>query len=129
MMRYLLLFFITALAACESGGTYQSGERLYKANCANCHMDKGEGLGALIPPLAGADFLATQRDRLPCIIRKGLQDTIVVNGKVYSEVMPPNPGLSDIQITNILNYIHSSWGNSQPPYPLEGVRELLKKCD
>lgn len=117
------------MVACESGGTYQSGERLYKASCANCHMDHGEGLGALIPPLAGSDFLAANRDNLPCIIRKGLMDTIVVNGKVYSEMMPPNPGLSDIQITNILNYINSSWGNTQPAYPLEGVRELLKKCE
>lgn len=124
-----MLFFIAALAACESGGTYQSGERLYKTHCANCHMDKGEGLGALIPPLAGADYLAANRDRLPCIIRKGLQDTIVVNGKVYTEIMPPNEGLSDIQITNILNYVNSSWGNQQAPYPLEGVRGLLKKCE
>lgn len=129
MRNLLLFFFLVLLSACESGGTYQSGERLYKTHCANCHMDKGEGLGALIPPLAGADFLAAHRDRLPCIVRKGLQDTIVVNGKVYSEVMPPNPGLSEVQITNILNYIQNSWGNRQAPYTLEGVGTLLKKCE
>lgn len=45
-------------------------------------------VGALIPPLAGADYLANNQANLPCLIRKGIQDTIVVNGKVYAEKMP-----------------------------------------
>jgi mono/diheme cytochrome c family protein len=127
-MRYLLLLFLAGLLSCEQQ-TYQIGERLYKTNCANCHMDHGEGLGALIPPLAGSDYLGKHLNELPCAIRRGLKDTIVVNGKIYSEQMPPNGNLSDIQITNLLNYINSSWGNKQAPYELERVRELLKKCE
>ena len=126
-MRYLFLFIAVYGMACERQ-PYQSGERLYKTHCANCHMDNGEGLGALMPPLAGSDYLAEHQDDLPCLIRKGLQDTIVVNGKIYAEKMPANEALSDIQITNILNYVNSSWGNQHPAFQLEALREVLKKC-
>lgn len=126
-MRHFFIIAILSLLSCDQ--TYRSGERLYKAHCANCHMDNGEGLVALIPTLVNSDYLANHLDQLPCLIRKGLQDTIIVNGKVYSEKMPPNGDLSDIQITNILNYINSSWGNQHPPFQLEAVRELLKKCE
>lgn len=128
-MRYFFCFLgmVMCVIGCERQ-TYKSGERLYKTHCANCHMDNGAGLGALIPPLAGADYLADHQDELPCLIRKGLQDTIIVNGKKYAEKMPANEALSDIQITNILNYVNSSWGNQYPAFQLEALREMLKKC-
>lgn len=129
MMRYLFALALGMVVLGCQNNTYQIGERLYKGNCASCHMDKGEGLAGLIPPLAGSDYLGRHLDQLPCIIRKGLQDTIVVNGKIYVEMMPANPALSEIQITNLLNYIGSSWGNQHPPYQLEQVRELLKTCE
>jgi mono/diheme cytochrome c family protein len=129
-MLHKTLFFsllLAILSACTDQ-TYQSGGRLYKTMCANCHMDSGEGLGTLIPPIAGSDFLGKNRDKLPCIIRHGLRDTIIVNGKTYAENMAAMPGLSDIQITNLLNYINSSFGNQNPPYSFETVEDLLKKC-
>jgi mono/diheme cytochrome c family protein len=91
-------------------------------------MDNGQGLGALIPPLAGADYLALNREKLPCLLRQGIQDTIVVNGKVYAERMAGLATLSDIQVTNILNYVGSSWGNQLPPYRLDEVRQMLEAC-
>lgn len=126
-----LLFFLVsatvALLHCEAN-PYREGERLYQANCANCHLDNGAGLGALIPPLAKADYLAANRDLLPCILKYGLKDTIVVNGTQYAEAMPGVPTLSDIQITNLLNFIGNSWGNTLPTYRLDEVRVLLEQC-
>lgn len=104
------------------------GERIYKIHCANCHMDDGVGLGTLIPPLAGADYLSANREKLACIVRYGLNDTIVVNGKVYAENMPANDKLTDIQITNVLNYIFQSWGNNQRPLTFEEVKATLAVC-
>ena len=91
-------------------------------------METGEGLAGLIPPLAGADYLAKNRDKLACIIRYGLEDTITVNGRVFTEKMDGMPGLSDIQITNLLNYINNSWGNANPAFSYEEVTEILSKC-
>lgn len=127
--RFFSLFFISIffLTNCQPN-PYREGERLYKTNCANCHMDNGEGLSALIPPLAGADFLEKNREKLPCVLRYGLKDTIVVNGRIYAEAMPGVATLSDIHITNILNYINNSWGNRHAPYRLEETQQLLDKC-
>lgn len=113
---------------CESN-PYREGERLYKFHCSNCHLDDGKGLGALIPPIAGASgFLDANRERLPCILKYGLKDTIVVNGTRYAEAMPGVPTLSAIQITNILNYVHHSWGNGLPAFRLDEVERLLSQC-
>ena len=92
-------------------------------------MDAGEGLSALIPPLAGADYLEKNREKLPCLVKYGIKDSILVNGKMYAEQMPGVPTLSDIHITNILNYVNSSWGNNNKPFQLDEVRALLEKCN
>ena len=55
-------------------------------------------------------------------------ETIVVNGKTYGENMAGMPGYSDIQVTNLLNYINTTWGNNNPPYSYEEVTTLLGKC-
>jgi len=91
-------------------------------------MDDGTGLGALIPPLAGADYLSGHRGKLACIVRHGLNDTIVVNGKMYAEQMLGNDKLSEIQITNLLNFILQSWGNNQPPLTFDDVKSVLSQC-
>ncbi len=123
----LPLLLSVVLLSCEQQ-PYQMGERLYKTHCANCHMDQGEGLGALIPPLAGSDYLVGNRDKLACMVRYGLKDTIIVNGKTYAEEMVGNENLSDIQITNVVNYVLQSWGNNQPPLTFEVVQKSLQSC-
>ncbi len=123
-----LFLFTVGNLRCDSQQGRLEGANLYRVHCANCHMENGEGLGALIPPLAGSDYLAAQRKKLPCIVRHGLQDTIEVNGTQYAEAMAGIESLSDIQITNILNYINTSWGNDLPPYRLDEVRQLLRQC-
>jgi cytochrome c551 len=123
----LLLVSAVLLAQCEEQNTYRIGERVYKANCANCHMDNGEGLGELIPPIANSDYLKNNRDKLACIVRYGLKDTIIVNGKQYSEQMA-GIKLEDVALVNLLNYIGHSWGNDLKPYTLEEVRTMLGQC-
>lgn len=123
----LILGVFILFVSCEQQ-PYQMGERLYKVHCANCHMDNGEGLAALIPPLAGSDYLLNHRDQLACIIRNGLKDTIVVNGRVFAGEMLANNQLSEIQITNVLNYICQSWGNDGAPFQFEEVKTSLEGC-
>lgn len=129
MFKFLFPLFLgyTLLLGCEQQ-PYQIGERLYKVHCANCHMDGGEGLGALIPPLKGSDYLEAHRDQLACIIRYGLKDTIVVNGKIYAEQMVGNDNLNEIQITNVVNFILQSWGNDVKPLTFEEAKAGLGNC-
>jgi mono/diheme cytochrome c family protein len=104
------------------------GARLYTQHCANCHGEKGEGLRRLIPPLAGADYLAQHRASLPCQLRKGLSGEIVVNGVTYNQVMPGEEGLTDSEITNLLNYIQTSWGNKAEVWTIREVADQLNGC-
>ena len=46
---------------------YADGSQLYKVHCANCHMDDGKGLAALIPPLTDTIYLRKNRDKLACL--------------------------------------------------------------
>jgi len=126
----VLPFFLLALLAlpgCFSNNRHQ-GERLYVQHCASCHGDQGQGLERLIPPLAGSDYLATHRRELPCLLRNGQNEVIVVNGIGYHNVMPSNKGLSPAQLTNLLNYIESHWGNEAAPRTIRDVEQQLEGC-
>jgi mono/diheme cytochrome c family protein len=104
------------------------GQRLYTQHCANCHMDDGSGLRNLIPPLAKADYLVKHRDNLACIIQHGQQGEIVVNGVTYNRDMPGAEHLNNGQITNILNYIQTNFGNQNERFTMQEVEMQLDKC-
>ena len=107
---------------------YTQGKRLYQAFCSNCHMDNGEGLRSLYPPLANSDYLEKNHDQLACIIANGISGKIVVNGKEYNQAMAPVTALNDIEINNIINYINHAWGNDLGKSNIANVRSNLKKC-
>ena len=104
------------------------GAKLYAANCAGCHGDQGQGLGRLIPPLAGSDYLVKHRAELPCLIRHGQHEPIVVNGVGYHNVMPGNESLTVARMTNLLNYVESHWGNKGVPRTIRQVQTQLDGC-
>ncbi len=91
-------------------------------------MDDGLGLRGVIPPLAGADYLARDPAATACIIRYGLQGEIVVNTKTYNQPMEGISQLSEFQIANIINYINSAWGNNYGYVSVPEVRQRLAAC-
>jgi mono/diheme cytochrome c family protein len=125
--KSFLFISLLAIAACQPN-PYRDGAVGYKKACGNCHMENGEGFNNLVPPLAQSDFLKTNREHLPCILKNGIEDTIVVNGKTYSEKMWGIAKINDVEITNILNYVNHSWGNDNGVYKLKEVQEMLEKC-
>ncbi|MBI1224195.1 MAG: c-type cytochrome [Bacteroidetes bacterium] len=131
-MKNSLIFTVFAallfLASCETY-PYQQGKILYTNFCENCHMADGTGLVGVIPPLAGADFLTKNGEAVPCIIRNGIKGDLDVNGRIYSTEMAGIERLTEFEITNIINYIHTSWGNEIPIVEHLQVREWLKPCE
>jgi mono/diheme cytochrome c family protein len=119
--------FIWWMQGC-SDSPYQQGEALYTYYCANCHMEDGSGLEGLIPPLAQADWLRDNQAILPCIIRKGIEGPIVVNGRTYEQAMAGIPELTETEITNIINYMNQAWGNDYGYIQLTRVIENLQTC-
>jgi mono/diheme cytochrome c family protein len=138
-LRWLAPVFavgLTLLPGCFTNKQHQ-GERLYVQHCSGCHGEQGQGLGTLIPPLAGSDYLAQHRAQLGCIIRQGLRGPIVVNGVAYNQQMlgvqdtATHKHLSPAQITNLLNYLESHWGNQPGPRGPRTIAETqaqLRAC-
>ena len=122
---------LLALPGCFSNNRHQ-GARLYAEACAGCHGDAGQGLARLIPPLAGADYLAAHRAELPCLLRRGAHGPMTVNGILYNQVMPASRvgdhELSPARLTNLLNYIENQWGNHAPPRTIQEVERQLAGC-
>lgn len=110
----------------ESEGT--AGAQLYQAHCANCHMEQGQGLGKLIPPVAQADYVAEHGAELACGIVYGYQDSMVVNGTTYWQPMPGVEGLSPYEITTLINYLKTAWGPQGEPVAFAAVEAALDSC-
>lgn len=108
---------------------YADGSQIYKVHCANCHMEDGKGLAALIPPLTDTIYLRKNRDKLACFIVYGLQDTIVVNNQEYQGKMPAEKHLAAIDLAKVLTYITNSFGNQQGIYDVTKVEANLKNCN
>jgi len=129
-----LLSVIAVIISCQNQETidlqnYMSnGKDIYKAKCQNCHGENGEGLGELAPPLTDSVFLKGNKDRLACIMKNGLNETLVVHGKEYKEKMPAFPELADIDVAQVMVYVTNSFGNKQGFVPYAQVSTQLQNC-
>lgn len=108
--------------------TQEQGRQLYIEHCSLCHMENGEGLAGLIPPLKKADWLAKNPEKIACIIRYGQKGEVKVNGITYNHPMPPNLKLSDIEIHNLTNFILSNFENNISKRTFEQIIKDLQTC-
>ncbi len=111
------VFLFTIIVGCVSlffiAGKKQDkkkGKELYTLNCQSCHMENGEGLEGIYPPLAKTSYVKDSK-KIIDIILNGQSGEITVNGKNYNAEMPAQSNLTDQQIADVLTYIRSSWGN------------------
>ena len=105
------------------------GRKIYKNTCANCHQDSGKGLGMLYPPLENSDFLIQKIDNSICIVKYGMKGEILVNGKKYNQPMPANPGLSDLEIAEVITYVLNEFNDSTILITQTFVKNSLKSCE
>jgi nitrite reductase (NO-forming) len=99
------------------------GKEVYINNCITCHMENGEGIPAVFPPLVNSDYLNTDKERAIHQTLFGASGTMVVNGITYNGVMLPSE-LNDQQAADVLNYIFQSWGNNGPVVKPEEVKKV-----
>lgn len=90
-----------------------SGKIVYEANCMSCHMENGEGLEGVYPPLAKSDYLMADRKRAMEQILYGVSGPIKVNGKMYESDMQ-GIELTDAELSDLMNYLLHSFGNKGP---------------
>lgn len=102
------------------------GKDVYTAQCMSCHMDEGQGIEDVYPPLAKSDYLMKDKQRSIHSVIHGLTGEIVVNGKTYNMDMAPFDFLSDQEVSDVLNYIRNSWGNEGETVSPEEVAAARK---
>lgn len=124
MQRHFFLLTLVVLLSSVTGFTQKKqkqstpsaesiarGKEIYALQCMSCHMDEGQGIQGVYPPLAKSDYLMEDKHRSIANMLEGLSGEIVVNGEIYNMEMTPFNFLTDEEITDVLNYIRNSWGN------------------
>ena len=102
------------------------GSEIYNYFCASCHLASGEGIMGTFPPLAKSNWITDKRTETIHTVKFGRSGPIEVNGKKYDNLMP-SLGLTDEEVTDVLNYISHSWGNSvKKPFSKEEVAAIEK---
>ena len=86
------------------------GKEIYNDFCVQCHLDNGEGVSGVFPPLAKSDYLLKNVEMSIRGLKYGLTGPIVVNGEEYDGVMQ-NQGLDNLEIADVMNFILNNWGN------------------
>ena len=89
------------------------GKEVYTLHCQNCHMENGQGMEGVNPPLAKTTYLKDTKKNID-IILNGQTGEVVVNGKKYNAIMNPLNYLDDKQVADVLKYVRNSWGNKYP---------------
>jgi len=85
-----------------------------------------------VPPLAGSEVVLTlPEEKIAMLELKGLKGPIRVRQQLYDNEMPAfEEVLSDDELSMVLSYVRTSWGNSATPVTattVKKVREDLRK--
>lgn len=108
-----LLAPASALFGQEAGlvQSMQRGQEIYSDFCVTCHMESGEGVPNVFPPLAASDYLLENRAAAIRAVKYGQSGEITVNGVTYNNMMM-ELGLTDEEVADVMNYVLHSWGNN-----------------
>ncbi|MFT6949956.1 MAG: cytochrome c oxidase subunit 2, partial [Paraglaciecola sp.] len=79
-----------------------TGEKVYMANCAACHMPNGEGLPGIFPAL---------KDSAIALNDMAAHIDIVLNGKSGSAMAAFSKQLGMSDIAAVITYERNAWGN------------------
>ncbi|MYN46686.1 c-type cytochrome [Pseudoduganella sp. FT93W] len=100
----LALAAIGVAAAAPASADGMDGKALFLKNCAACHQPTGKGIPGAFPALAGNKFVQGKSTEVATVLLKGRGG------------MPDfSESLSDQDISTILSFVRSSWGNQAAP--------------
>ncbi len=91
------------------------GAPIYANRCATCHQADGKGIPKIFPPLASSAWVTGNPDHVIRIVLNGLNGPIEVAGETYQGVMPGLSILADEEISAVVNYVRSNFGNNASP--------------
>ncbi|MCK5468574.1 MAG: c-type cytochrome, partial [Cyclobacteriaceae bacterium] len=101
--------------------------KVYNFYCAVCHQPDGRGDGARFPPLVRTKWVTGDKDQLIGIVLNGMEGTIEVRNRTYSNVMPKHDFLSDKDVADVLTYIRQNFNNHSSAITEAEVRKVRQK--
>jgi len=105
-MRFFALATLALLSAGPAAAAAPDGKALFAANCSACHQAQGQGITGAFPALAKNKFVVGDP--------KAVAAT-VLNGRGGMPAF--RDSLTDDQLSAILTFVRSSWGNKAPAIP------------
>lgn len=127
IVPFVLIAFVFLFNFLNHAKMPHPGKAIYSQHCENCHGISGQGIQSLIPPVFNSDYAMTHFYDIPCYIKKGLTDSILVNNKWYNQSMYPIQ-LNEIQIANVMNYINEEMNLNQKPITSGEVKTIINNC-
>jgi nitrite reductase (NO-forming) len=129
-LTLIYIIFATALVAFQKPSfdlkaSIVRGKDVYTTYCMSCHMEQGEGLESVYPPLAKSDYLMADKKRSITQIIHGATGEMKVKGVVYNSEMPA-VDITDQEVSDVLNYVRNSFGNKGDAVTPEQVKALRK---
>lgn len=108
----------------------KDGALIFKQLCATCHGAEGKGINnggkdMPAPALAGAKDVNGDPEKLIKILLHGLSGPI--EGKTYSDMMPPLGFNNDEYIASVLSYIRNDLGNKAAVIKPDLVKKVRKE--
>ena len=99
-MKKLMLMALMMGALAPAGAQAPDGKTLFGKNCAACHQATGAGIPGAFPALKGNKFVQGDASEVISTVLKGRAG------------MPTfAASLDDEQLSLVLSYVRSSWGN------------------
>ena len=95
---------------------------VYVQFCLACHMEKGEGVPGLYPPIVQTEFVLGEKKKLIDAVLNGMEGLVEVKGQQYNNVMAKMDYLSDEQIADVLTYVRSNFGNNAEAVSINDVK-------
>lgn len=126
-MKFRLIYFafllglIFKFGACKEDRFYE-GELVFNAYCAPCHMNDGSGLKGIYPALGNKESLILKSNNIACLIRNGYK-----TDNQLGAAMPPQKKLSEVQISNIVNYVRTKFYKNEA-IDIKQIRSQLQDC-
>jgi mono/diheme cytochrome c family protein len=119
MAEYLAAIPVRATARKDARASSEllgRGGKIYDQQCASCHGDRGQGVAAMYPALAGnrAVLLDAPNNLIQMVRNGGFSPSTAGNPQPFG--MPPfGQSLSNDDIAAVATYVRQSWGNGAPP--------------